>query len=130
MPVGKMGQIWVVVDEDEKRGLTELVARDEGTAHFSRADLGHVEDDGGGDEADTKTGNETASDDEAETGRSGLENASNNVNEAARNDGGSATNPVGEITGNQRACRGVLSKRYGWIWVRAHQRRCPRKEWT
>ena len=85
--------------------LTELIARDEGTTNFSRANFGHVQDDDGGDEADTKTSDQAASDDKGETRRSCLKNASDNVNETPENNRWSTTKPVGKVTGNQSTCQ-------------------------
>lgn len=97
------------MDKIGKRvALTKLVARDEGTTNFSRANFGHVKDDDGGDETDTDTGNQTASDDKAETRRGSLENASNGIDEAPYDNGWSTTIPICNIASNQGTCSGCL----------------------
>ena len=87
--------------------LTELVARDEGTTNFSRANFRHVDDDNGGDKTDTDASDQTANDDKSETRRGSLENASNNVNETPRDNGWSTTKPVRNVTGNYSTCQSL-----------------------
>lgn len=68
---------------------------------------GHVQDDNGRDEADTKSANNTASAHDTEAGGSSLENATNAENETARNDGGSTSNEVGNVPGDESAEKGA-----------------------
>jgi hypothetical protein len=51
-----------------------LVASNEGATDFLGANLRHVQNDNGGLETDTDTGDETTSNDEAKTSRSSLKN--------------------------------------------------------
>jgi len=46
-----------------------LVARDNGTANLARADLGHVQNDDGGDEADAKACEEASDNDGGQSAR-------------------------------------------------------------
>jgi hypothetical protein len=48
--------------EEETDGDSELVAGDDGTTNLLGRNLGHVQDDGGGDDTDTETGDGTADD--------------------------------------------------------------------
>jgi hypothetical protein len=85
-----------------------LVSRNEHTTDLARADLRHVEDDDGGDETDTKTCNETTSDDETETfGLSDLKNDTNDVDEATRDDGPLATEVVCNVTSDDSTEEGT-----------------------
>ena len=63
-------------------------------------DFGHVEDDNSRHEANTDTGNQTASNDETKAMAGDLENATNDVDTAASDDSGASTNSVGQITGD------------------------------
>jgi len=60
--------------DEETKGDGELVTSNEGTTDFLGANLRHVQDDDGGLETDTDTGNETTSDDQTETLRGSLKN--------------------------------------------------------
>ena len=102
-----------MIGHNKRVALTELVARDERTTNFSRANFRHVQDDDGGDETNTETGNQTANDNKGETLRSGLENDSNSVDDTARDNGRSTTIPVSEITGNQSTFQQMLSQQQG-----------------
>jgi hypothetical protein len=59
---------------EETEGDGELVTSNEGATDFLGANLRHVQNDNGGLETDTNTGDETTSNDQTETSRSGLEN--------------------------------------------------------
>ena len=60
--------------DEETEGDGELVASNEGATDFLGANLRHVQDDNGGLETDTDTGDETTSNDQTETSRGSLEN--------------------------------------------------------
>jgi hypothetical protein len=60
--------------EEETDGDAELVTRHKRTTDLLGADLGHVENDNGGLETDTNTGDDTTSDKEVTTASSNLEN--------------------------------------------------------
>ena len=60
--------------DQETKSDGELVTGDESTTNLLRADLRHVQNDNGGLETDTDTGNETTSNDETKTSRSSLKN--------------------------------------------------------
>lgn len=75
--------------------------------------LRHVQNDNGRLETDTKTGNETTSDDgtkrSANTGKH-LDDDTDHVDEAAEDDSVLATNPVGDITSNESAEEGTAGE--------------------
>lgn len=79
----------------------ELVAGDDGTAHFAGGNLRHVQNDDGGDESNTKSGNQTTSHEEAQAAGSSLQNNTDDKDNASRNDGNAATKPVCQVTSNQ-----------------------------
>ena len=64
---------------------------------------GHVQNDNGRDESNTKASNDPASAHETEAGGSGLEDATNNEDKAARNDGGPTSDEVGNVPGDEGA---------------------------
>ena len=60
----------------------------------------HIEDDNGGDEANTGASDQTASNHDTKAGGSRLEYASNGEDSAAGDDGHAASNEIGAVTGN------------------------------
>lgn len=87
--------------EQESDGDGELVTRHNGTSNLSWGDLTHVQDDGGRDETDTETGDQSTGNDQTELSIvGGLEDTSDDEDGATGNDGGSSTVPVGDIGGN------------------------------
>lgn len=58
--------------QEQTDGDAELVAGDDGTADLAGSDLGHVQDDDGGHEADTESCDQTAGNEQAQAGRGGL----------------------------------------------------------
>ena len=92
--------------EQETDRDAELVARDEGAAHLSRRDLGHVQDDDGRDEADAEACDETARHEEFVGGRGGLKNDTDDEDEAAHDDGGATAGEIGKIASDERAEEG------------------------
>ena len=74
---------------------------------------GHVQNDNGRDESNTKASNDPAGAHETEASGSGFEDATNNENETARNDGGSTSDEVGNVTGNESAEKGPKRKNGG-----------------
>lgn len=87
--------------EEKTNGNAELVARNEGTTDLARADLGHVQDDDGGDETNTETSNETTSDNETETRSKTLAYLNcdtDNIDYATSDNGVFATKVVCKIT--------------------------------
>jgi hypothetical protein len=87
--------------EKQSDGDGELVSRDNGTSDLSWGDLTHVEDDDGGDEADTETRDETTGDQKTELAvEGGLEDTSDGEDNAARDNSDSSTKVVGQVTGD------------------------------
>lgn len=96
-----LGAIVHARGQHETDGDAELVARDDSTANLAGSNLGHVQNDDGGDETDTESSNQTASNEETEAGGGSLEDNTDDENEAASNDGGTTTKPVSQVTGDQ-----------------------------
>jgi hypothetical protein len=70
----------------------------------------NLQDDNGGNESDTETGNETTSNHDIETRRGSLENAANDEDEASKNDSHAATDEVGKITSDDSSEEGTGGK--------------------
>lgn len=114
--------------DQETEGDGELVSGDESTTHFLGANLGHVQDDNGGLETDTDTGNSTTSNQKIAAGSSNLQNdtwrarvsldnaiarkmsLTNDVDHAAHDDGPLAANHVGDVTGQDGTHEGTSRK--------------------
>lgn len=79
----------------------ELVARDNGTADLAGSDLRHVQDDDGGDEADTESCDQTTGDEQAQGGRRSLQDDTNDEDNTAADDGGPTAEPVSQVTGDE-----------------------------
>jgi hypothetical protein len=79
----------------EERG--ELT-RNNSTTDFLRRDFGHVEDDDGGDEANTKTGNQTSSNQQAQRAARSLQDTSNPIHNTPQNNRRPASKPIRQIT--------------------------------
>ena len=92
--------------QEDTNGDTELVARHDRATDLARGDFGHVQNDNGGDEADTETSDQATGDQETNDGRSSLEDDTNDEDGAARDDGRSTTEPVRQITGDERTEEG------------------------
>lgn len=85
-----------IVDAGSKQqadGDAELVARYYRATNLLGSNLGHVENNDGGDETDTKSSNQSTSDEEAEAGRGSLQNNTNDEDGASHDNGSSATKP-------------------------------------
>ena len=93
--------------EEQTNGDAELVARDNGATNLAWCDFAHVQNDDGRDETDTKTSNDTTSDEQFVLGRGSLHDASNGVDNAASEDGGSAAEEVGQVTSDDGAEEGT-----------------------
>lgn len=93
--------------EEKTNGNGELVAGDDGTTNGLGGDLRHVENDGGGNEADANTSDETASNKQIDGSGSDLENDTDGEDDTAGNNGGATTNPVGEGTSKESTEEGT-----------------------
>ena len=103
-----------------------MVTGDDGSSDLSGSDLGHVENDGSGNESYTETRDQSTSNNlisakkssfgKKETYKtktfsgSGLENVSDNENSTSRDNGPSSTNVIGHITSNQSTKEGTSGK--------------------
>lgn len=96
-----LGSVVNARGQHETDGDAELVAGDDGTTDLAGSNLGHVQNDDGGNETDTESSNQTTSNEKTEAGGSSLEDNTNDENEAASNDGGTTTEPVSQVTGDQ-----------------------------
>jgi len=79
------------------------------TADLLGRNLRHVQNDHGGDETDTESGDQTASNHDTKSSGGSLEDTTNSEDEAAQNDSNSTTNEVGNVTGHDRAKEGTLA---------------------
>lgn len=86
--------------EQEADGDAELIAGHDGAAHLLGRDLGHVEDDDGGDEADAEACDQTTGDEKAVAGGCGLEDDADDEDDAAEDDGGATAGEVGDVPGH------------------------------
>lgn len=64
---------------------------------------GNLQNDDSGNETDTETGNETASNHDVKSGRGSFKNTANGEDNAAKNDSHTTANEVGKVTGNDSA---------------------------
>ena len=108
-----LGGVDNAVGEENTDGDAELVTRHEGTANLLRSDLGHVQNDDGGDESDTKTGNQTANDHDGKSGRGSLEDGTNGEDTASENDSWATTNKVGDVTSSDGTKEGTAGQNRG-----------------
>ena len=79
---------------------------------------GHVQDDNGGDEADTETSDETTSDHDTETSRRRLKDTSNREDTATGDDGHAASDKVGAVAsddGTEESTAGENGSRQGLV---------------
>mgnify|MGYP006953142671 CR=1 FL=1 len=102
-----LGTIVDASSQQETNGDTELVAGNESTSDLARADLRHVQNDNGGLETDTETGDETTSNDQTKTVRGDLENNTDDVDKAADDDSPATTDGVSDITSDDGAEEGT-----------------------
>lgn len=94
------------VGQQDTDGDAELVARDDRASDLSGRDLGHVENDDRGDEADTDTRDDTTGNHETDGGarvRTGgsLEDAADAENDTTANDRDSTPEVVGNVAGGK-----------------------------
>ena len=88
-----LGAIVDAGSKQEADGDAELVARYYRTTNLLGSNLGHVENNNGRDETDTKTSDQSTSDEEAKTGGGSLQNNTNDEDQASRDNCSSATKP-------------------------------------
>ncbi|KFZ08750.1 hypothetical protein V501_05831 [Pseudogymnoascus sp. VKM F-4519 (FW-2642)] len=98
------------VGEEDTNGDAELVAGHEGTADLLGGDLRHVQDDDGGDESDTGTGDQATHDHDGEGGGSSLQDAADGEDGTSEDDGWATTNKVGDITGSDGTEEGTAGQ--------------------
>lgn len=101
-----LGTVVDAGSQHESDGDAELVAGDDGTANLAGSDLRHVQDDDGGDEADTETSNETTGNEQTKAAGRSLKNNTNDEDEAASDDSSTATEPISEVTSDQSTKEG------------------------
>jgi hypothetical protein len=80
-----------------------------GTTDLLGRNFGHVQDDNGGDETDTKTGNDTTSNHDTETSGRSLKDATNSENGASENDGKSTSDEISEVTSDNGTEKGTVA---------------------
>lgn len=79
-------------------GDAKLVTGHDRASNLPRSNLGHVQDDDGRNETNTKTGNQTTGNEQSQAGRGGLENDTDDENNASEDDGGPTPDPISKIT--------------------------------
>ena len=99
--------------QEDPNGDAELVTGHNRATDLAGRDFGHVQNDDGGDEANTETSDQTTGDQETERGRSSLQDDPDDEDAAANDDGRSTTEPVRQVTGDQRTEEGSGGKHRG-----------------
>ena len=89
--------------QHQTNGDAELVTRNDGATDLAGRNLGHVQDNDGRNETDTKTGNQTADHEQSSSGGSSLKNDTDNEDSAAGDNGSTTTKPIGQVTSDQSA---------------------------
>lgn len=92
--------------QHETNGDAELIPRNNGTTDLAGGNLGHVQNNNGGDETNTEASNQTASNEKTQARRSGLQNNTDDEDGTARNDGNATAKPVSKITGDDSTKEG------------------------
>lgn len=93
--------------EKKTNGDAKLVTRYQSTTNLLGANLGHVKNDSSRDKTYTETGDQTTSNEEADSGRDSLQDDTNNEDDTAENNSSSATEPIGKITSDQSTEEGT-----------------------
>lgn len=96
--VDVLGTVVDAGSQQETNCDTELVTSDKSTSDLARADLRHVQNDNGGFETDTETGDETTSNNQTKTVRGNLKNNTDHVDSATHDDSPATTNGISDIT--------------------------------
>ena len=78
------------------------------TADLLGRNLGHVQNDNGGDETNTETSNETTSNHDAKTGRGSFENTTNDEDTASHDDSDTTPDKVSNVTSNDGTKEGTV----------------------
>lgn len=103
-----LGGVDNAVGKQDTDGDAELVSSNDGTTDLLGSNLGHVQDDDGGNETDTQTSNEATSDHDTEAGGRSLEDTTNGEDSTSENDSHTATNEISEITSNDGTEEGTV----------------------
>lgn len=75
-------------------GDSPLISRDDGTTNLFRSNFGHVHNDDGGNKTDTKTSDNTTTNQETDGSRGDLKNNTTREDDTSRHDGPATSNPV------------------------------------
>jgi hypothetical protein len=86
---------------------TELITRHKSTAHLLWSDLGHVQDNNGGFEADAETSDKTTCGKNADTRGGSLNDDTDDEDYAACNNGELSSNEVGDVTSDDGSKEGT-----------------------
>lgn len=108
-----LGGVDNAVGQQNTDGDAELVTGHEGTADLLGRDLGHVQNDDGGDETDTETSNQTANDHDSKGGGGSLQDATNGEDERSENNSWATTNEVGNVTSSDSTKEGTAGQNRG-----------------
>lgn len=86
-----------------------LLTSNNGTTDLLGGNLGHVQNDNGGDETDTKTSNETTSSHDTKTSGSSLEDTTNYEDGTTENDSNTTSDEVGNVTSGNSTEESTIS---------------------
>lgn len=102
-----LGSIVDAGRQEEADADAELVSRNDSAADLAGSNLGHVQNDDGGDETDTEASDQSSSHNKTEACRGGLEDDTHDKDSAAENDRGATTDPISKITSNESSEEGT-----------------------
>ncbi|KFZ18290.1 hypothetical protein V502_04170 [Pseudogymnoascus sp. VKM F-4520 (FW-2644)] len=114
--IAALGGVDDAVGEEDTDGDAELVTGHEGTADLLGRDLGHVQDDDGGDESDTETGDQATHDHDGKGGGGSLQDGTDGEDAASHNNGWATTNEIGNVTSGDGSEEGTAGQN------RSHER--------
>ena len=111
--IALLGGVDDAVGKQDTNGDAELVTGHESTADLLGRDLGHVQNDDGGDETDTETSNQTANDHDGKSGGGSLQDGTNGEDTTSEDNGWATTNEVGDVTSSDGTEEGTAGQNGG-----------------
>lgn len=114
--IAVLGGVDNAVGEEDTDGDAELVTGHEGTADLLGRDLGHVQNDDGGDESDTETGDQATHNHDGKGGGGSLQDSTNGEDAASHDNGWATTNEIGDVTSSDGTEEGTAGQN------RSHER--------
>ncbi|KFZ02513.1 hypothetical protein V500_00150 [Pseudogymnoascus sp. VKM F-4518 (FW-2643)] len=114
--IAALGGVDNAVGEEDTDGDAELVTGHEGTADLLGRDLGHVQNDDGGDESDTETGDQATHDHDGKGGGGSLQDGTDREDAASHDNGWATTNEIGDVASGDGTEEGTAGQN------RSHER--------